>query len=215
MAKISAMLLFLAVFLMPSQAKALDFMGNGGGGNPLLSLLDGVTVEGRVSAFLPESKRVRRIYDDAIPFYQYEVAKTFCNGFQGWFDVGYFEDRGRSIPLHNKTRIRLLPLGFGVKYIFPVFSCLNAYVGGGGLYSFLRIKDHSPFVKRHIRKNEWGGIVKIGFTYSVTCHLYIDIFADYLFQRFDFHRHPRHRFVERNDLNLNGVSVGAGIGFKF
>ncbi len=93
---------------------------------------------------------------------------------------------------HNSTNLDLIPVYFGIKYFYPIACCTSVYVGGGGCYSFLRIKDHSRFVHKHIRKEEWGGVVQAGVHYNLTECFYLCAFFDYFFQTFHFSNHHRH-----------------------
>ena len=80
----------------------------------------------------------------------------------------------QSSDLHrNRTNLDLVPIYFGIKYFYPIACSTSVYVGGGGCYSFLNIKDHSRFVRRHIRKEEFGGIVQAGIHYNLTECFYL------------------------------------------
>ncbi len=184
------------------------------------------SVEARVAYFHPSSKKVRRIYSEGWADYQLEFSAPLGCNWRLWSGVSGFSRKGHSIGFYNDTRLQLIPISLGLKYVYPIAHCTSIYVGGAACYSSLRIKDHSDYVHEHTRKRAFGGIAQVGLYYSVTDWLFLDVFADYYFQRFHFKHHSyisydgsgydsSSRFVERNTLNMSGYKVGAGVGVTF
>ena len=179
------------------------------------SCLSGFEVETKVSAFFPSSKIIRRIYSDTVPYYELEIAKTFCNDWQVWLGVGFLSNDGRAIGCKNKTSFRLIPITLGLKYLYSVNSCMDLYTGAGACWSFLKNKDHSPFVHKNISDEALGGIFKLGFIYRIKERVFIDIFTEYLYQHFSFKRHYEDHYTIRHNLNMSGLKIGLGLGFNF
>jgi outer membrane protein len=204
----------------------------------------GITAEARVAYYHPSSKRVRRIYGDGWADYQLEISKgfkgfgdLFGNGDCGCFNINDFEWRlwagvsgfsrkGESIGFHDDTRLQLIPVSFGVKLLYPIFCNAKIFIGGAACYSFLNIRDHSRYVHEHTRREEWGGLIQSGITYNICDWAVVSAFFDYFFQRFDFHDthyssyrssgyYYDDRYIERNDLNMDGYKVGVGLGVTF
>lgn len=206
----------------------------------------GINAEVRVAYYHPSSKRVRHIYGDGWADYQLELSKSF-KGFggyltkcgcdylegiewRGWIGVSGFSRKGDSIGFHDKTRLQLIPISFGVKMFYPIFCNTKIFIGGAACYSLLRIRDHSEYVHEHIRKESWGGLFQSGITYDFCNWAYASFFFDYYFQRFHFHDDKissfsgssdsyllgsSSRYVDRYDLNMNGYKVGVGLGISF
>jgi hypothetical protein len=175
-----------------------------------------LAVEGRVAYFRPSSKKVQEIYGDGWADYQIEISKGFGENWRAWLGVSGFEKSGHSLGFHDKTKLSLIPVTLGAKYLFCLDACTKLYVGAGICYSSLSIKDHSNYVHEHISKGRVGGLFQVGVYYVFTEHFFADIFVDYLYQRFDFSKsHDYSQYVERHDLNLSGFKVGGGIGIKF
>lgn len=174
-----------------------------------------ITLEAKFAAYFPLEKRARKIFHKALPNFEIEAATTWCD-WQPWFNVGYIWDNGRSRGCHDKTKLEVIPLSLGVNYLIPMCNCIDAYVGAGAVYSFLRTRDHSEFVHEHVRKNAWGGVVKAGFYYNYSECVFFEGFVNYVYTRFRF-RNDRDElpFVQRNDVNFSGIKVGVGVGFKF
>ncbi len=215
----------------------------------------GITAEARVAYYHPSSHRVRKIYGDGWADYQFELSKSFklgslfggndnccgscgdCCGnggggffsdleFRGWVGVSGFSRKGESIGFNDDTRLQLIPVNFGLKILYPIFCNTKVFIGGAACYSFLRIKDDSDYVHKHTHRQEWGGLFQSGITYSFCDWGVVTFFADYFFQRFNFHDkryssfydYPYFyddRFIERNDLDLSGYKIGVGLGLSF
>lgn len=177
----------------------------------------GWQVEVRGAGVYSSSSRYREIYSDWSPEVQFEIAKSVWKHLYAWFNAAYLWDEGHSQPFHDKTQIRLVPLTFGLKYIFPVTCDFSVYLGGGAAYSFLRIHDHSPYVRKHTSREAWGGVVKSGIQYEFCESFFLDVFADYLFQHFSPPNDDDsdYRYIETRSANLSGLRIGAGVGMKF
>ena len=173
-------------------------------------------IQGRASAYFPTERKVRRIYSNVWGFYEGEIDVPLWCGLDGFFSAGYLENKGHSLCLHNKTRLQMVPLSLGLKYFLRICPGLDAYIGGGVVYSILKIRDHSPYVHKHVSKNRVGGTAKMGLTYFFCDNWFIDGSVDYLYQRFSFkHSRSSKHYVERHDLDMSGVKIGAGIGLAF
>jgi hypothetical protein len=185
--------------------------------------LEGLQVEGRVAYFLPENKRIRHVYSDlGFPEYELEVAMPIGCYFSDcipdlnldvWTNVSYYEKKGRSYSLHDKTRVTNWALNAGVSYYFPICGPIRPYVGIGGGAAHVEFHDKSQYVKQH--REEWGGgfLAKLGLKYDVTCNIFIDVFADYSYNWCNFNRSKR--CIEVHNVNTGGLKLGAGIGYRF
>jgi outer membrane protein len=218
----STLLAALAIFSTSSTVQAWDDCGSCepsscGSFSFLDNALNDVAVEARVAYFRPCSKKTKRIYGKGWADYQVELSKGFYNNWRGWIGVSGFEKKGRSIGDHDRTKLRLIPLTFGLKYLFNVSPCADLYVGAGATYNWLRIKDHSSFVHETHKKQKWGGVIQLGGYYSFAENLFADVFVDYVFQEFKFHSHSNDssNYVGHHKVNLNGFKFGGGIGYRF
>jgi opacity protein-like surface antigen len=167
----------------------------------------------RCAAVYPASKRFRRIYSNVEPEFQVEFSGRIYKKIFGWTNFGYLWDSGRSISLKQKTHLDFYTITFGLKYEVDISSNIKVYVGGGAAYGYLRVKNHSDFVRKHFDRRAWGGISKTGIYYFFSKNLYLDIFVDYLFLNVSKqHDFPRNH---SNSVNLNGMRAGAGIGMSY
>jgi outer membrane protein W len=92
---------------------------------------------------------------------------------------------------------------------------LDVYVGAGPCYSFLITRDRSPYVHKKNHSNNWGFVAKSGLIYHCTTHLQVEGFVDYMYQEFHFFGTEKDPLVYRTNAFLNGMEVGAGVGYNF
>lgn len=171
-----------------------------------------VLIEAKAAYFRPTDHKFRRIYSDG-GIFGGEISAQIYGGIYGWASGSYFYKKGSSTGLGNSTKIDLVPVGFGLKYLYS-FNCLDLYVGGGALPTYVRFRDHSPFVIPKSQKWTWGGIVKVGAIWNINQCFFIDLFTDYSFVDVKFHR-TNDGAVTRHRTDLSAWSIGAGIGYRF
>lgn len=208
---ITTLLMAIAIQACPVQAGLFDQ----GCGDSCCDGMGPITLEAKFAAYFPLEKRTRKVFHRALPNFELEVATTWCD-WQPWFNVGYIWDNGRSNGCFEKTRLNVIPLSLGVNYLIPMCNCIDAYIGAGAVYSFLRTRDHSEFVRRHVTDHAWGGVVKAGFYYNYSECVFFDGFINYVYTRFNRNHHrDEDLFVVRREVNFSGLKIGVGVGFKF
>ena len=181
--------------------------------------LQAIEIEGRVAYFYPQDTRMREIYGKSgWVNYQIEAAAplSLCcecsSDWDAWTNFTYYQKKGRSNCLNNKTEVNNLAITFGVKRYFDTCTCFNPYLGLGVGFAHVNFHDHSPFVKEHI--NRWGTaiLVKSGIKYDITCNIFLDLFLDYAYDWFTF----KHRCCgSTRNLSTGGINVGLGLGYQF
>ncbi len=177
---------------------------------------DDTLLEFRISQFYPNSSDMRELFGDGVNF-QLTGSCPLCDGPDRWLDgvnlwaaVDYFSKSGRSIGLDEKTTLRMVPLTLGLKCFFP----LNFYAAGGLKYYFVRTHNDSDFVKKTVKIKGLGAVVETGFITPLCNGFLLDVFMSYSFKSFGapFISNPA---VESLGLNVGGINVGAGIGYRF
>lgn len=213
-------ILFLMGFLGSQQIYGTNYQG-----------VDGVL---KISYFQPFSNRVKDIYCSGWTDYEAEITANFvtnlgycsdCPIYWGFFSgVNGFSIKGHAEGCHSKTRLELIPVQCGIKCYFPIYCNVTMYLGAGGCYSFLNIHDNNPYVKRHLRKQNFGGIIKSGISYHFCEWGFFNVFIDYLFQEFRFHStkfitynygRPEENYIGGNNVNMSGYKIGLGLGLTF
>lgn len=196
--------IYLVLLLIPLQLKGgLD-----------IDWCSGWNVEARAGAFFPRSHRVRSFYKNVWHTYQVEIAKQLACRVQGFVNIAWMDSHGHSKgKCHHDTHLWLVPVTLGGKYFFHCGSCYNLYVGAGLAITRLKIHDHYKYVKKHLHSTHAGAIIRTGAEIFLIDDFHIDLFADYLFQTFKFHR--THTRKHHTHVNLSGFSVGGSLGFYF
>lgn len=184
---------------------------------PFEQFFQNTSIEFKAAGFYPFKERPRRIYATVWPDLGLEVAKIFYDRLQVWLGVDYIFTNGKSTALRKKTHLNFLPVSLGVNFLFPVNYCVTAYLGAGGVYSNLWLKNHSQFFRKNVNSSGFGGEAKIG----LNCCLYdcvnIDTFVNYFYQSFSFKNHKASDggFIKRNNLDLSGLKLGVGVNVMF
>lgn len=193
------------------------------------------TLEVRGAYYYLPNKSLKRVYTSHWIDYEVEAAKRVHPFIEIWGGVSWAsKQHGHTRRTYgeyhdvfrDRTKIFVLPVSLGLKFIYPIFPFVDVYIGGGACYSFLKIKNfckehysymglsHSPF-KKAIYKNEFGGIFKVGFQFAMSDSTFLDFFADYYAQRFHLsHRRDRRDVFNRN-VDCSGFKFGAGFGVYF
>ena len=173
---------------------------------------DQVFLEEKAAYFHPVNGKIRDIYASGMGLYGFELSFPTWRYIYGWASGSYMSHVGHSIGEHSRTRVQLVPLGIGIKFVYTV-SCFDLYAGIGGLGTYFHTKDQSHFVISSTSKWAAGGIAKVGIFIHPAKSFFIDLFGDYSYMKFDFHN--GNKKVVRHNVDFSGWSVGGGLGWLF
>jgi hypothetical protein len=192
------------------------------------------TTEVRGAGYRLFSKKMKNIYAENWTDYQVEASQRLCKYFDFWIGVNWASKRSRLhrddyyLYSREKTHIYVLPLSAGCKFIYPLCRCLDFYLGGGICYSFLKIKNGSidsschsfrgeSFYTKWIKKDDVGGVAKLGIRWSMSCDSFLDVFVDYFSQHFHLSRSEALTMCacSLKRLDCSGLKYGLGIGVYF
>lgn len=171
-----------------------------------------ISVIGNISYFRPNSSVLRTIYSSAWVKYDLMLLHPIWENIYATESVSYTMKHGRSLGGHQRTRMWIVPISLGINYLYA-WDDFDFYVGVGPRYFFINIKNNSNFVERHDSKSGLGGFAAAGVNYHFCNGFLFDLFVDYSYKRFDFHK-DRER-VQRESLQVGGLSIGGGIGYRF
>lgn len=170
--------------------------------------------EVRGGYYYPMSGNFKKIYHSG-EIYGVELATSLCDEVQLWASANHLEKRGKSCGSFDEdfhTRVTLLPFAAGVKFLVPIESWLDFYFGAGAQYARFHTHDNSSIFGVHNSKKwGWGGIVKLGVIVDVTDCIYLNLFSDYSFIKFNFHS-DRNGILTRHNSVLDGWIFGVGVG---
>lgn len=169
-----------------------------------------ILVEGRAAYYYFTDSTTRDIYGNT-GLYSLETNFSSCGNIYSWASAGYLYASGNTKLENTSTKLTYVPLALGLKYMC-CFNCFRPYIGGGLLVSYLHTTDDSPFVVKV--RNKWGvgGIFKSGVLWDFTQCFFLDVFLDYSWMKIDFKDTDK---TSGRTADLSGLSVGAGIGYRF
>lgn len=186
---------------------------------PISLIARDVFFEFKAAYFHATGSRFKDIYGSNAALYGPEITFQLCecSNWYGFASADFLHKKGHSIGLDTPTSIRLVPLGFGLKYFLPsCFECFDWYAGLGFQPIHVGINNDSENVIPCLRKWALGGIAKIGgFFYVFDC-LFLDIFGAYSFA----HVKPcqfqiNEEAVLSNNADISGAIFGIGLGYRF
>ncbi len=170
-------------------------------------------VEAKAGYFYPTDSEFRDIFSNGGGIYGVELSRDMWCGLHFWVSANYFSKSGSSIGEKDKTRVTLVPLAGGLKYLISC-SCVDFYLGGGVVGTYFQTTNDSPFVFGRVSKWGVGGQGKAGILWHICESLFIDFFADYTYMKLSFSNTRGGRLI-RHDADVSGISAGGGIGFCF
>ncbi|MCX5924319.1 MAG: hypothetical protein NTZ68_02760 [Candidatus Dependentiae bacterium] len=172
-----------------------------------------ILLEAKAAYFFSTNKLFRDIYGAGSGLYGGEITAELGHDIYIWGNGSFFTKKGRSIGECNPTKVTLIPLSAGLKYMHSLRRS-DLYLGLGALATHLTTCDDSPYVCRKQSKWGFGGIVKSGVFIHVARSFYFDIFADYSFIKVHFSK-CCDKQVQSHSAPLDGMSLGIGLTYRF
>lgn len=178
-----------------------------------------ILLEFKGAYFLATDCVFKNIYDKGGALYGPEVTFQLgeSNQWYGFASIDYFKKDGNSIGLSTPTKVELIPLGIGVKYMQPSHcGRYNFYLGLGFQPVHTKVTNCSPYVPATQTKWGFGGIAKTGVYVDLTHNFLLDLFIDYSFVKvnFDAAQIPAGP-VTPFKTDISGAIFGVGLGYRF
>ena len=172
-------------------------------------------LEGKEGVFIPSSKKMRNIFQIALPLIEIEGSYEFSSAWDIWAGIGYIFAKGEPISWSATTTMNIIPFTLGIKHFFLLASRTDAFLGFGGLWSLYKNRDCSPSVHQHISTNAFGAVVTVGLQHCLSESLSMNFFGEYMYQHFNFSRVYREHFTYRHDVDMSGTKIGLGLAYSF
>jgi hypothetical protein len=148
----------------------------------------------------PQDKDFRDIYGGGIT-YGFELSSPVSRNFEMWIEVGHFSREGRLTYTKEKTTLRIIPIGGGLRYLFSAGRW--RFQAGLGLdYFFFRESNALGTVLA----GKLGLAGTIGSNFALSERVVIDIGLRYSYCQ-----------MKPEDLkfNIGGMGVGVGLAYQF
>lgn len=181
-------------------------------------------VEASFRYFKPSSCVLQEIYGKNWIDYQVKFCRSLLpkndswHRLHMWFAINYAGNSGKSINGLEPTKIQLIPLSFGLKFVQPIATLkekVEWYLGTGLKYYFMNIRNDSQYVDQCVNRNKLGGVAEAGLYYAVHDNITLNLMMDYSFIHFRCAKKSCIDNVQEFDLKAGGIAIGGGIGFRF
>lgn len=176
-----------------------------------------ISIETSISGFFPTNRTLQKIYGHAWPdvALRADYIQPFCVVPQLSFfgQVDYLFQKGHALVTREDTRIQLIPLTVGIKWIQRVNNYVEVYAGAAPKYYFMRIGNDSDFVPRKSHKNGCGGYATIGIFLFPEEQFIVDLFCSYSYMNFKAPASTLAYTGFRTDVS--GFNVGVALGWDF
>lgn len=159
-----------------------------------------VMVELKGQYFSPTEQAFKDIYGGGL-MYGAEINIGVWRNLDLWFGGSYFSKRGELTFTKEETKLELFPIGGGIKY--RILSGNFALYAGLGL-NYFQFKESNPI--GDVSKGGLGFVGKVGSNVAISGGLVLDLYVDYTYCKIkpaDFR------------INVGGITIGAGLGYRF
>lgn len=159
-----------------------------------------ILVELKAHYLSPPEQAFKDIYGGGM-MYGGEMSIGVWRGLEVWFGGSYFSKKGELTFTKEETKLKIYPLGAGLKYRLSE-GTFSFYLGAG--LNYYQYKESNPL--GDISKGGLGYIGKIGSYMKITGGFLIDLYLNYSYCKLkpaDF------------KINIGGLEAGVGIGYRF
>lgn len=170
--------------------------------------------EAKFSYFYPTSSTLREIYGTGGINYQFAFSYYVFRGLAVKTSVDYFSKDGESLNGKVPTHITITPVSLGAMYEYRR-GMFGVYGGLGMRYFFVKITNDSPAVSPTSRGNGMGGYAEMGALFWVDPSITFDVFANYSYRKQSLSSSNEPDNVIQSPIQLGGLNVGVGVGFRF
>lgn len=151
------------------------------------------------SYFQPYDTAFKDIYGGGV-MYGVEASTEIWRHLEMWIDGGYFSKKGELSLTREETRLRIIPVGGGLRYSLSLGS-FHVYAGIG--INYYLYKETNPI--GDVNWGKVGGVFKVGSFVKVTGGWVIDFFVNYSYCEMK---------PADYKINIGGIEMGIGVGYS-
>lgn len=168
--------------------------------------------------------RLEKIYGRTWPSFQAKWSFAFSPKegdmfpLFGWISAGHTAKSGRSIGGREKTKIRMTPVGCGMRVIKALDqdqTIVALHAGIGIQAYFVKITNDSNFVPREQNKRLPAGVLDCGLYVQSMEHLAFTVDLDFSFGRMSRDCSNGSTNVVTRPVRINNVGLRAGLALTF
>lgn len=153
-----------------------------------------------VNYFRPSNQIFRNIYGSGV-MYRAEIGIGIGRDLELWMAGGHFSKKGELSFTKEITKLQILPIEWGVRYI-SIEGNINLYTGIG--LSYYQVKETSPIGE--VSNGKLGFGVETGAFTRITGGLIVDFRVGYYYCKIE---------LANRKINIGGLTVGIGLGYEF
>lgn len=157
--------------------------------------------EFKVLTFNPSEQMQKDIYGSGVVFGA-EIGWEVWKSLVVWFGGSYYSRTGELTLTEEETKLTIIPLEVGATYYLTVTGGLDLYAGTG--LSFNIFTEENPIGKAS--KNGLGYVLRTGLLLELSRGLFLDGILNYSYCKMR---------PANVDVNIGGLAVGIGLGFRF
>lgn len=165
-------------------------------------------IKARIGGLWPQGSLTREIYGNVWPEVSLEYNYQYRQHLSFFINGAYFRKSGHSTRGAYKTTMTLFPITMGVNVRFGNSSCWHPYLGFGVGSAYFHFHNFSPYVKKHGSYFGFASIIQTGVEFNITKYFFLDLFASYRYNWFNFNKNISKSLT-------GGVDLGVGLGVVF
>ncbi|MFQ6108493.1 MAG: hypothetical protein ACE5L7_02950 [Candidatus Aminicenantales bacterium] len=157
------------------------------------------------SYFFPSEKAFRDIYGPGGKW-GLDISRNIWKNMEVYLEAHYFTKRGKLTFTQESTRLRILPLGVGLKYLF-LKKRTHLYAGAGITYNVFEEKN--PIGRT--RDYQWGVAVRLGALRKMKGLK--KFFKEFIIDAYIHYNYCKMKPAEIS-IDIGGVDLGLALGFE-
>lgn len=180
--------------------------------------------EAKFGHFRPFLNTLRELYDNGWDDYQFEASYSpfeCCNpnwwkNFFVWGSYSFIFNRGFTFTGLDDTEINihLNAFSLGLKYIQPLPWHFDIYGSVGGRYLWVKTRNSDETVEPWEKAQGLGGVLGGGLLFYPAKLFVVDLYTNFMFKHFG-ESHFESNGSTAKSLDVSGVTIGVGAGFRF
>ncbi len=144
--------------------------------------------------------RAKDIYGHFNPVFYLDFAVNVAKPLELFFHIEYFNPAGELSYTKEETKLRIIPLELGLRFLISKGD-FTPYIGGGVGYYFYQEEN----VIGQLSDNKFGFFGETGFKIFIVKKFFIDIKGRYTFLKVDVQQ-------EEESIDLSGFIIRGGLG---
>ena len=147
--------------------------------------------------------RAKDVYGDFNPVFYLDFAVNVAKPLELFFHIEYFNPAGELSYTKEETKLRIIPVELGLRFLISKGN-FTPYIGGGVGYYFYQEEN----VIGKLSDNKIGFLGEAGFKIFIAKKFFIDIKGRYTFLKVNVQQ-------EEESIDLSGLSILGGFGITF